>query len=234
MQQREWRTIPGFSRYQVSDDGRVRRPRRFHNMPAGRVTRRKDSHGYLACSLTDDARRQRKRQVHTLVAAAFIGPRPPARLVRHLDGYRFNNRVGNLAYGTALENAQDAQRHGTTVKGERHGSAVLSEAAVRSIHARCMTGEKQAAVAASAGVSQGAVATIMAGKNWRHLQLPRGPSRKIPESVLSSARQMLAEGSSLRGASRALGCTHTGLRVALKREFRQAKAARRDWRGVAA
>lgn len=51
--------------------------------------------------------------LHLLVAAAFIGPRPPGKIVRHLDGNRKNPRWGNLAYGTYAENTQDAIAHGT-------------------------------------------------------------------------------------------------------------------------
>lgn len=33
--------------------------------------------------------------------------------VRHLDGIKFHNWVGNLAWGTKSENEQDKLRHGT-------------------------------------------------------------------------------------------------------------------------
>lgn len=51
--------------------------------------------------------------VHTLVAAAFLGPRPEGMQVRHADGDRTNNTLGNLCYGTPKDNMQDAISHGT-------------------------------------------------------------------------------------------------------------------------
>lgn len=50
--------------------------------------------------------------VHTLVARAFIGPRPKGQDVRHLDDNELNNRPSNLAYGTRKMNMADAFRNG--------------------------------------------------------------------------------------------------------------------------
>lgn len=44
---------------------------------------------------------------HDLVAATFIGPKPPGALVRHLDDNPLNNTPGNLQYGTHSENEKD-------------------------------------------------------------------------------------------------------------------------------
>jgi hypothetical protein len=52
------------------------------------------------------------RYVHSLVAEAFIGPRPIGLEVRHLDGDSTNNAVDNLRYGTHAENMQDRVKHG--------------------------------------------------------------------------------------------------------------------------
>lgn len=52
--------------------------------------------------------------MHTLVALAFLGPRPEGKPhIRHLDGNARNNHVSNLAYGTAAENVADSLQHGT-------------------------------------------------------------------------------------------------------------------------
>lgn len=50
--------------------------------------------------------------VHHSVAEAFLGPRPNGMQIRHLDGDKLNNRVGNLRYGTPSENVRDVLRHG--------------------------------------------------------------------------------------------------------------------------
>lgn len=52
------------------------------------------------------------RKVHSLVAEAFLGPRPAHLVVRHLNGNNKDNRLENLVYGTHAENAQDRIDHG--------------------------------------------------------------------------------------------------------------------------
>ncbi len=88
----------------------------------GRKNKRLDSGGYhfvdVVCA-TD--RKSRRKPVHRLVCAAFYGP-PPEQArskVRHLDGNGFNNRAGNVVWGTDTENWADKRRHGTSCDGER-------------------------------------------------------------------------------------------------------------------
>ena len=104
-----WLPVPGYEgRYDVSDLGRGRswvspgrrtQPRILKSSPT--------SAGYLAVSLTRGDGRKTTRTIHSLVAAAFLGPRPAGQEVRHLDGNPLNNTLGNLAYGTRSENRQD-------------------------------------------------------------------------------------------------------------------------------
>ncbi len=101
-----WLPVPHWPNYEVSDHGRVR------NVSRDRLMRPYLSEGYPQVSLSDKPRRWRVR-VHTLVALAFIGPKPaPGLEIRHLDGDRLNNVPGNLAWGTHLENVRDMMRQG--------------------------------------------------------------------------------------------------------------------------
>ncbi len=52
-------------------------------------------------------------KVHALMAKTFLGSPQPGQEVRHLNGNKLDNRVGNLAWGTSAENNQDQVRHGT-------------------------------------------------------------------------------------------------------------------------
>lgn len=75
---------------------------------------------------------------------------------------------GHLSWKTHTENMADKLDHGTHIRGERHGSAKLTEADVREILA--MKGiRSQRELAASFGVSQPTVASIHAGHNWAWL-----------------------------------------------------------------
>lgn len=106
-----WAPIPGYGgRYEVSEIGGLRRSdgRHMKSWADGRPGNR-----YLRVYLSLNGVRKGHR-VHTLVAAAFLGPRPVGMsLVRHLNGDPFDNRVENLAYGTYSDNLEDSVAHGT-------------------------------------------------------------------------------------------------------------------------
>jgi len=68
--------------------------------------------GYLHVTFNRSGYRT-SHQVHVLVLTAFAGPRPDGMVVRHLNGDRADNRLANLAWGTASENVHDTVRHGT-------------------------------------------------------------------------------------------------------------------------
>lgn len=110
----EWKTIPDHPEYEVSNEGRVR-SHKFGRVkylkPQANVLR--GNYLHFTC-ITDGVRAQFK--VHCIVAELFIGPRPEGLDIRHLDGNSQNNEVGNLKYGTRLENERDKFRHGTRVR----------------------------------------------------------------------------------------------------------------------
>lgn len=107
----EWRPVPGYeATYEVSDDGQVRsRPRR--RTRGGLLKSRIGKRGYPVLNLVQDGK-QRTHEVHRLIAAAFLGPRPANMEVRHLNGDPLDCRLSNLAYGTRSENILDRRSHG--------------------------------------------------------------------------------------------------------------------------
>lgn len=158
----EWREVIGFPGYEVSNEGQVRgsrgtygaraRPRLLKASPA--------RNGYVRVSL----RRAGKtvyRNVHALVAEAFIGP-AQGRQVRHKDNDRTNPVLTNLEYGTNMDNVLDRQRQGTW------GNA-LSEDTVRKIVIDLDAGLTQSIIAAKHGTTQTTVSSINLGKTWNHV-----------------------------------------------------------------
>lgn len=104
-----WMDVPHYSGYEVSDLGRIRS---WRGVPKGRLDQPKikqmtvNPDGYEVVSLSDEGV-SRAFPVHRLVMEAFEGPREEGRETRHLDSNRRNNRLSNLARGTAKENARD-------------------------------------------------------------------------------------------------------------------------------
>lgn len=124
-----WRKIPEFPNYEASNKGRIKsldhvtiymrgdRPARMTKK--GKVLtptvsqRGASGRGlHLRVSITGADGKQRLRSVHSLVMAAWRGPRPPGSVIRHLDDDYRNNNLRNLRYGTHRENTMDAVRNG--------------------------------------------------------------------------------------------------------------------------
>lgn len=126
-----WKPIPGFDRYEVSEDGSVRKsinakhPERpqFHLM-----AQEQDKDGYLRVCL------QRKHMhVHRVVYLAFHGDFVDGLVVCHLDGDRKNNAPANLSQVTQKENIGHKRMHGTWQSGEKHPKAKLTNIQAKKI-----------------------------------------------------------------------------------------------------
>lgn len=170
-----WRAIPGHEGvYEVSDLGRVR----SYHQKNGRLRDKPrlkaltvNQVGYLSVTLQVESGRSRAFTVHTLVAAAFLGPRPDGYHVAHGDGDRTNARLDNLRYATPVENFRDMEAHGTWPRGEANGRRKLTEQDVRDIFRRHRAGESQGSLAAAYGVRRQSISNIVCGIRWAHLGL---------------------------------------------------------------
>ena len=121
----EWRDITGYEgHYQVSDLGRVRsldrvvfdKVRKLQRRLKGKTLSPGRSGQRLSYLFVNLSKGNQKRgfTIHTLVAQAFLGPRPEGLQVLHgLEGSLVNTPA-NLRYGTHLENGQDMIRDGTS------------------------------------------------------------------------------------------------------------------------
>ncbi len=167
----EWRVVPGFSDYEVSSQGEVRR--RTPGTGGTKVGRALRAHtcrrtGYRRMGLRAPDGSKRMVSVHRLVAMAFLGPAPsPAYQVAHADGDRENNLIANLRWATPKENARDKRLHGTWPDGRSNGRAKLTLAQVREIRTRGTDkyGSK-AALAREYGVSDVLIGKIQRRELW--------------------------------------------------------------------
>ena len=173
-----WRPVVGHEGlYEVSDRGAVRSVLRkiIDTRGVARTFRscllrptHEGNPGYAVVSLYRDRGRTTVR-VHVLVAAAFLGPRPTGQEVAHGDGDPTHNCLRNLRYATPSGNQRDREPHGTSNRGERNASAVLSSAAVLGIDGHLRAGRKQCDVAAEFGVRRTTVSAIATGRSWAHV-----------------------------------------------------------------
>ena len=166
-----FKEIPGFFGYGASTDGRIWscrwRPGRFSD--SWHVLKTGDQHGYRFVKLFRDNKPHRCR-VHTLILTLFVGPRPDGMLARHFpDPNTANNRLDNLQWGTAKENANDRRIHGTNNNGSRHGRAKLREADIPVIRRMVESNVSRRAIAKQYGVCITTIDSIVSGRLWRHV-----------------------------------------------------------------
>src|SRR3990167_5147106 len=106
MDHEEWRPVPGFEGlYSVSSLGRVRSERIV--ILRGEIS----NWGYPQVALRKDGQ-YKSRTIHSLVAEAFHGPRPPKHVVNHRNGTKRDNRPENLEYVTQKGNVAHAFANG--------------------------------------------------------------------------------------------------------------------------
>lgn len=158
-------TVAEAPRYEVSSLGRVRNAE-TSALIASRV--RKD--GYVDFNLRVDVGERVRRCGHQLVAAAFLGPRPPeATCAAHKDGSRDNNTPDNIYWATTKQNHADRERHGRAPIGSRNGRAKLTEREVAAIKRRVLAGDPLKAIAADFGAIPTTICNIKAGRSWTHV-----------------------------------------------------------------
>lgn len=173
-----WKDIKGFSNYQVSSIGRVRkntytdrcncvRPQRI-------ISQVLNKNGYYYVTLIDETGKHHFRTVHRLVAMAFLGvpaskhaKRPE---VSHIDGNMTNNAADNLRWNveTTIEEKKEVVKKAS---GWRK-SVVQIDPETGEVVGRY---ESQTGAAAAVGVSQSSLSRavrwkIMAGGYyWKYV-----------------------------------------------------------------
>jgi hypothetical protein len=182
----EWRDIPGFPNYQVSNLGRVRSVR-ITIMKAN-----KWNNDYLRLTLFKGKQSEGKFKsfgVHQLVALAFIGKRPEGHIVNHLDCDKTNNKVQNLAYCTPQGNAKHASENGLLLTGDQNPSSKLKESEVLHIFALIQNGHSLYRIAKRFGTSQRNAYLIKHRLAWSHLLNQNRPLPDVPRCPRNGKRQ---------------------------------------------
>lgn len=175
----EWRAVPGWPEYEVSDHGRMRsRTRVIESERNGRPysIRRNGQvlkpavgpRGHLSVMVYGEGRKQRLG-VHCAVLRAFDRLPLPGEEACHKEGDPSRNTPADLRWGTRQDNHNDMTEHGTRVRGERVGTSRLRSDDVIAIRAAVAEGRKHREVASAFGVSRQTVTSVVSGGAWGHL-----------------------------------------------------------------
>lgn len=179
----QWRTIAGFSRYEVSDYGNVRRvvpfedgkrncdlfkPKAFRPGGYNRMYQR-------VTLVTDGERRQRDVYVHRLVLEAFGGPAPSsAHQASHIDGNSKNNHARNLTWELPFENSRRKIDHGTSGRGASNAASRISDEDAEFIILCYSMGMPPRYIhkVMRGAISLQSITRIALGHGWKHLDVP--------------------------------------------------------------
>lgn len=147
-----WKDIPGYEgRYQVSDHGRVRSPKKVLSVQP-------QNSGYLVAHLHKDGHRK-VALVHRLVACAFVPGEFVGGHVDHINGDKLDNSAKNLEWVTRSENMYRAYAKGLTSAPKKAVIGVCAVTGAKVVFASQLAAEK-----ALSGKASSAVHHCLAGK----------------------------------------------------------------------
>lgn len=166
-----WKDVVGYEgMYEISSCGNVRRSARekphdgtYPKRPIKPVLINR----YFRVALRGKKPR-RGFSVHRLVATAFI-PNPENKpQINHKNCNKFDNRVENLEWCTAKENAEHARQNGKYFQGEKVHLSKLKVSDIVKIRKLYKTGNYyQRELAKMFGVTQGIITVIVNRKIWK-------------------------------------------------------------------
>ena len=159
-----WKAVPGFPGYDVSDHGRVRsyfaqggNGIEWHiSKTPQRILQpsNKNSKGYSGVNFNSTSNH---KTIHRIVMLAFIGPCPEGLEVCHNDDDPTNNHLGNLRYDTHQANLRDASLN---------GRYILKPEDVLAVRKRRANGEKLSAIARDYPIGATTVRDVCIGKSY--------------------------------------------------------------------
>ena len=168
----EWRRIPGWPDYEVSNLGGVRSWRPYNGMARGAMPRvingSIDQDGYVRVTLRGNDTRPSKIGVHALVLLAFCGPCPEAHEPSHLDDNPANNGLDNLIWEPRHLNNMRRYDHGRAPMGEDVKVSKLTVADVLAIRSTFNGARGQlSSLGRLYGVSRTTIKQVVSRGTWR-------------------------------------------------------------------
>lgn len=129
----QWKSVPNYSRYLISSEGRVWNIAKHRLMQV----RKNNFDDYWGVAVVNDSGEAKGRPTHRLVAEAFI-PNPEDKpQVNHIDGNKANNCASNLEWCTGPENVRHAYTNGLIRDKSPEGIANIAAAARLTLKQHC-------------------------------------------------------------------------------------------------
>ncbi|UGO48066.1 HNH endonuclease [Bacillus phage vB_BanS_Skywalker] len=180
-----WKSLKGIidngDNYEISNTGECRSISRTMIDKKGNIRHYKSkvlklivsTKGYMTINISMNSK-QRKHNIHRLVALAFI-PNPEGKdTVNHKNGDKTDNNVTNLEWSTNQENQIHAWETGLkeSIKGECRYNSKLKEEDVIWIRSNYIPRHpefNQKAIAKKFGISKETVSHIINKRKWKHI-----------------------------------------------------------------
>ena len=170
----EWRDVPEFDGYQVSNLGNVRgvdRLRKGRN--SLRLTRGQELKQLLNKKGYPEVRLYKNgchtRLVHKLVASAFMTKLEGCTQINHLNGIKTDNRLTNLKWVTQSENQLHAYKLGLQPSraGENNVKAKITDKNVTELKLLYNSGKTIVDIAKVTNINVSIIRGIIYGRTWK-------------------------------------------------------------------
>lgn len=205
----EWKQIPNYSAYYVSNTGIV-----YSTITKKNLTPSINKNGYLRVSMTDNYGVRKFEFVHKLVMLSFIGPRPDGLIIRHYpDQNPKNNNLNNLSYNTREQNDYDRIENGT------YNQAILTENDVVIIKQHLQKGATDKDIRKLGyDISSGILSNIRHNNIWKNTgvdisktEFRRGGGQKLTIDQVKDIKRLLQFGHSPKYIAAQFGVTASAI-----------------------
>lgn len=150
-----WKIIKGYPSYRIFNNGYVFSIKSEKFLKAG-------GRPYLCVRLVENGN-YRTHRIHVLVASHFIKRKNKNLQVNHIDGNKLNNKVINLEWVTAKQNA----RHRTEILNKRNSK--LTKELVIKLREERLKNKTYREIAEQFNISKAAVFRIIKREVWSHI-----------------------------------------------------------------